>query len=207
MIKLFYARGSCSLATHVALEFTGVSYQAVRVDLSKGEQQSSKFLELNPKGRVPALLTSKGVLTETPALLAYVARTWPDANLLPHRDPFEIAEVEAFNAYLCATVHVAHAHNFRASRWVDDHAAIAAIKRKVPQAVGASYRPIEEGLRPGPWVCGEHFTICDIYLFTLSRWLERDGVDTACLPLVMAHRERVRASPEVGRVLAEVGES
>ena len=69
--KLYYAPGTCALASHIALEEAGADYSAVRLDFKSNQQQSPEYLKVNPKGRVPALVTDKGVLTETPAILAY----------------------------------------------------------------------------------------------------------------------------------------
>jgi glutathione S-transferase len=203
MLKLFYSLGSCSLASHIALEEAGANYQAVRIDVRAGDQRKPEYLALNPKGRVPALVTDQGVLTENPAILAYIAQTHPQARLAPLDDPFAFGEVQAFNSYLAATVHVAHAHRHRGYRWADDEAAWASMTAKVPQSVGETFQLIEDGLLRGPWVLGEAYSICDGYLFTLADWLEGDGVDPARLPRVIEHRERVRARPAVRKVLAE----
>jgi glutathione S-transferase len=159
---------------------------------------------VNPKGRVPALVTDERILTETPAILAYVAQTFPDARLAPLDSPFEFARAQAFNSYLCSTVHVAHAHRMRGHRWVDesDAHAIAAMQRKVPESVGAAFALIEDGMLEGPWVLGERHSICDGYLFTLAQWLEKDGVDLARLPRVLDHRRRVAERQAVQRALA-----
>jgi glutathione S-transferase len=118
-------------------------------------------------------------------------------------DPFEFARVQEFNSYLCSTVHVAHAHRMRGYRWANDDTAIEAMKRKVPQSVGEAYALIETGMFRGPWVMGGHYTLCDPYLFTLSQWLEDDGVDPAGLPKIAAHRERMRQRPAVQRALTK----
>ena len=127
-------------------------------------------------------MTERGVLTETPAILAYVAQTHPQANLAPLDDPFAFAELQSFISYLCSTVHVAHAHRARGYRWTDDPAAIEAMKKKVPQSVGACFDLIERKMFRGPWVMGEAYTIADPYLFTIARWLEVDSVDPAAFP-------------------------
>ena len=133
MLKLFYALGSCSLASHIALEEAGADYELVAMSTKAGDQRTPQYLAINPKGRVPALVTDRGVLTETPAILAYVAQSYPAAKLAPLDDPFAFAEAQAFNSYLCATVHVAHAHKHRGYRWADDPAALAEMTRKVPR--------------------------------------------------------------------------
>lgn len=206
MLKLFYTPHTCALASHIALEEAGAEYGIERIDFGADEQRSPDYLAVNPMGRVPSLMTDRGVLTETPAILAFVAQTFPRAALAPLDDPFGFARVQAFNSYLCSTVHVAHAHRMRGYRWADDPAAIAEMRRKVPQAVGECYDLIECGLLRGPWVMGDAYTVCDPYLFTLAQWLEADGVDPARLPGVRDHRRRMSDRPAVRRaVAAELG--
>lgn len=202
MYTLFYSPGSCSLASHIALEEAGADYEARRIDFQAGQQRSPDYLAINPKGRVPALVTPRGILTETPAILAFIAQSFPEARLAPLSDPFAFGQIQAFNSFICSTLHVAHAHGRRGSRWADDPDAIAAMERKVPETVGAAFEMIETGMFKGPWVMGEDYSIADAYLFTVALWIERDQVDTAKLPGIIAHRERVRARPQVAKVLA-----
>jgi glutathione S-transferase len=203
MLKLFYALGSCSLASHIALEEAGADYELVAMDTKAGDQRRPEYLAINPKGRVPALVTDRGVLTETPAILAFVAQSYPSARLAPLDDPFAFAQAQAFNSYLCSTVHVAHAHRHRGYRWADDPAALQEMTRKVPETVGACFQLIEDEMLAGPFVLGEAFSICDAYLFTLADWLEGDGVDPKRFLKVHAHRERVRQRAAVRKVLAQ----
>ena len=203
-LKLFSAVGSCSLASHIALEEAGADYEVVAMSTRDGDQLRPEYLAVNPKGRVPALVTERGVLTETPAILAFIAQSYPAAGLAPLDDPYAFARAQAFNSYLCATVHVAHAHRHRGYRWADDPAALAEMTRKVPQTVAACFQLIEDELLAGPHVLGEAYSICDPYLFTLAGWLEGDGVDPARFPRVLAHRERIAARPAVRKVLAEL---
>jgi glutathione S-transferase len=202
MLKLYYARHTCALASHIALEEAGAAYETVRLDFGSTDQRKPDYLAINPKGRVPSLVTDQGILSETPAILAFIAQSFPEATLAPLDDPFAFAQVQAFNSYLCSTVHVAHAHRMRGYRWADDAAAIAEMKRKVPQSVGDCFALIEDGMLAGPWVMGEKYTICDPYLFTLAQWLEADGVDLSRLPRVLDHRHRVAERPATKRALA-----
>ena len=205
MHTLYTAPGTCALASHIALIDAGVPYDLVQVDFRAKAQQSPDYLAVNPKGRVPALVTSQGTLTETPAILAYIAQTSPAATLAPLADPFAFAEMQAFNSYLCSTVHVAHAHRMRGHRWVDDPAAIAAMQKKVPETVGAAFALIEHDMLRGPWVMGDAYTVADAYLFTVARWLEGDGVDLTKLPRVLEHRARMTERPGVKRAMDELG--
>ena len=205
MLTFFYATNTCALASHIALEEAGADYETHWIDFKSAEQTKPDYLAINPKARVPALKTDRGVLTETPAILAYVAQTHPQAKLAPLDDPFAFAELQGFVNYLCATVHVAHAHRGRGYRWADDPAAIEAMKKKVPQSVGACFELIERKMFRGLWVMGEAYTIADPYLFTLARWMEVDGVDPAAFPRVLDHRDRMAERPAVQRVLKSEG--
>jgi len=202
MMKLYFAKGTCALASHIALEEAGAQYSTVRINFATSEQQSPEYLAINPKGRVPTLVTDKGTLTETPAMLAFIAQSFPKAKLAPLDDPFGFAQVQAFNSYRCSTVHVAHAHRMRGTRWADDPGAIEAMKRKVPQTVAACFDMIESKMFQGPWVMGETYTICDPYLFTLARWLEGDSVDPLRFPKVKAHRDRMSERAAVRKAVA-----
>ena len=135
-------------------------------------------------------------------MLVYVAQGYPAANLAPMSDPFRFAQMQAFNSYLCSTLHVAHAHRMRGHRWADDAASFADMQRKVPKSVGACYELIEREMLAGPWVMGNAYTISDPYLFTLAQWMEGDGVDPARFPKVSAHRRRVAERAAVRKAVA-----
>jgi glutathione S-transferase len=203
MLTLYYAPHSCALATHLALAHAKADFEAVKLDFSAHQQRSAEYLAINPKGRVPALVTARGVLTESPALLLYVAQMYPASQLAPLDDAFALVQFNSFNSYLCSTVHVAHAHRMRGTRWADDPDALEAMRRKVPQSVGDAFAHIERGFLRGPWVMGEAFSAADYYLLTMSRWLEGDGVDLTRLPRVLDHRARMLALPVVQQVIAQ----
>jgi glutathione S-transferase len=202
MIKLFWSQGSCALAAHIALEEAGAEYEAVRTNLREKANLTPEYLALNPKGRVPALATEQGVLTENVAILAWVAQMFPQAKLAP-TDPWGFAQALSFNTYLASTVHVAYAHRMRGYRWADEESSFEDMRRKVPQTMGACFQLIEDEFLKGPFVLGDTFSICDGYLFTLADWLEGVGVDPKQFPKVHDHRERIRARPAVSKVLAE----
>ncbi len=207
MLKLFYAPKTCALASHIALEEAGATYETQRLDFGAAEQRKPDYLKINPKGRVPALATDRGILTETPAILAYIAQSFPKAKLAPLDDPFAFGKLQAFNAYLCATLHVAHAHGRRAERWVDaaDTHAVEAMKKKLPQSVGDCFALVEREMFVGPWVMGPHYTVADPYLFTVAGWMEGDGVDPKRFPKLIDHCARMAERPAVKTALAAEG--
>ena len=201
-LTLYFTPGTCAQAVRIALEEAQAPYTLVRVDFASQQQRSPEYLAVNPKGRVPALVTEHGTLTETPALLAYVAQRFADARLAP-ADPFGFARMQEFHSYLASTVHIAHAHRPRASRWADEPEAQAAMQRKVPANMTECFTLIERHyLGEGPWVLGEQYSVADGYLFTVAGWLKSDGVDIAQFPKVHAHSQRLAQRPAVQRALA-----
>ncbi len=203
MLTLFYARNTCARAAHIALAESGLPYRTTRLDFTTGEQRKPGYLTINPKGRVPALVTERGTLTENPAILSYIAQSAPMARLAPLDDAFAFAQMQAVNTYLCSTVHVAHAHRFRGARWSDDVDAQQSMQRKVASNMRECFELIEATMLRGPWVLGEQYTVADAYLYTIAGWLEGDGVDLAGLPATRDHMARMAQRPAVQKALAE----
>jgi glutathione S-transferase len=207
MLKLFYAPGACSLASHIALEEAGADYEVVRLDLKAGDQTKPEYLKVNPKGRVPVLVTDRGTLTESPAILSYIAQTHPQAGLAPTDDPFAFAELQAFNVFLTSSVHVAFAHAFRPGRFADGDAAAEAMRAKVPEALDDLFGLVEDKLSDGrAWVHGDRYTVSDPYLYIFTRWYQRDGMGHPDrYPRLQAHFARVAQRQAVKKVLADEG--
>jgi glutathione S-transferase len=155
MLKLYTAPGTCALASHIALAEVEADYTLEKLDFKANQQNSPGYLEINPKARVPSLVTGQGILTETPAMLVYIAQTHPRAKLAPLDDPFAFAQVQSFANYLASTVHVAHAHKMRGSRWASEESSFADMKRRIPETVGACFALIETKMLRVPWVMGK----------------------------------------------------
>ena len=111
--------------------------------------------------------------------------------------------MQSFNNYLCATVHVAHAHKGRGYRWATQESSFADMKAMIPKSVGATIELIEKGMLRGPWVMGEQYTICDPYLYTIALWLEGDSIDLKTLPKIADHMKRMADRPAVKKVMGE----
>jgi glutathione S-transferase len=204
MLKLFYAPGACSLAPHIVLEEIGADAVFERVNLREGAQRAPAYLAINPKGRVPALATDRGVLTENPAILAYLAQSFPADRLAPLDDAFLFARMQAFNLFLCSTVHVAFAHAFRPERYADGEAAALAMRAKAPQALAGAFALVEETFADGrPYVLGEAYSVADPYLLVFSRWMDSRGLGSlAGFPRTAEHLALVSQRPAVVRALA-----
>lgn len=198
-LTLHLAPGTIALASHAALEEVGAEHRLAWLNFKAGDQGSDAYLAVNPKGRVPALETPRGVLTETIAILEWIAETYPDAALMPS-DPWARARARETMTYLASTAHVNHAHKLRGHRWADDPAAHEAMRAKVPETMAASAGWLEARME-GDWVVGR-FSVADLYLWAVTRWLEGDGVPLGGYPRLRAHHDRVRARPAVARAEA-----
>ena len=197
MLKLYWAPGTVASASAIALEEGNVHWEGIRVDFASGEQTKPAYHSVNPKGRVPALATPEGVLTETGAILEYIAAT-AVPGLVPV-DPLQAARMREVMYYLASTMHVNHAHKMRGSRWADDERSWADMKAKVPETMAASCAYIED-LVEGPFLFGDHVTLADAWLYTISTWLEADGVDVSRFPKLEAFREAMSARTSVKAV-------
>ncbi|WP_170566392.1 glutathione S-transferase family protein [Ruegeria atlantica] len=200
-MQLYFAPRTISIAVAIALEEAGLEYEAVRLDFAEGEQTKPAYKQINPKGRVPALAVDGGILTETGALLEYVAAVAPDAGLVP-ADPVMAARMREVMYYLASTMHVNHAHKLRGARWADKKASWKDMTDKVAQTMTASCEYIvSNGLR-GPFVLGDTVSLADAYLYVVCSWLEGDGVDVSAFPKILAFREAMEARASVQAVRA-----
>jgi len=205
MLKLYTHLGTIGLACEIALEDAGAAYEVHRMNFGENEQRAAPYLAINPKSRVPSLETDRGVITETPAILGYIARTFPAARLAPEGDPFAMAQLESLMSYLCAWVHPAAAHRHRGYRWADDPVAIADMRRKAPEVFGEAMRLIDTTIFRGPWALGEAYSVADPYLYVVTGWIPRDTLDMADFPRLADHHARMGERPAVRTVLARLG--
>ena len=196
-MKLFYAKGTISIAPAIALIEAGLDHDLARIDFATAEQTKPDYLAINPKGRVPALVLNDGtVLTETGALLDYIAAIAPQAHLLPQTAE-TAAHMRSVMYYLASTMHVAHAHKMRGSRWADKAESHADMTAKVPQTMTACAAYVEAECLHGDYVCGDQFTIGDAYLFVVCNWLAGDGVILSDFPKIAGFMDRMNARDSV----------
>lgn len=201
-MQLYYAPNTIAAATAIALEEAGLEYEAIRIDFAAKEQAGAAYAQINPKGRVPALAVDGGILTETPALLEYIAELVPEKQLMPE-GIIERARLREVISYLASTMHVNHAHKLRGARWAAKPASCKDMKAKVPQTMAASCDFIcRQGLR-GPFVLGEQFSIADCHLYTICTWLEGDGVTLADYPKLQTFMAAMEARDSVRAVHAK----
>ncbi|MES0862297.1 glutathione S-transferase family protein [Ruegeria sp. SCPT10] len=200
-MQLYYAPRTISVAIAIALEEAGLDYEAIKLDFAGGEQTKPAYKQINPKGRVPALAVDGGILTETGALLEFIAAKAPEAGLVP-ADPVMAARMREVMFYLASTMHVNHAHKQRGHRWADKESSWKDMTAKVAETMTASCDYISaNGLR-GPFVLGEVVSLADAYLYVVCSWLEGDGVDVSAFTKIVAFREAMEARASVQAVRA-----
>jgi glutathione S-transferase len=160
MLTLYYSPGACSLAPHIALEETGATYALQLVSIPKGEQQAPEYLNVNPRGKIPALRTEEGMLTENVAILTYIARSFPQVRLLPE-EPIGMARCLSHMAYLSNTVHPAFTHIVRPGRFATDKSAQENVKATGRENAWKLLQELDRLLDGQQWVLGSRYSVAD----------------------------------------------
>jgi glutathione S-transferase len=205
-LTLFLSPGACSRVTLNALEEIGLDFAVKLVDLSKNEQKSPGYLAVNPKGKVPALRIGDRVMTENPAILAYLDRTHPDARLLPHAaDPITDSQALIDLTWCCATLHplvrqIRNPQRFTAG----DTSGVKANGMENFAPIVGSIASRVDGQR---WWYGADWSILDVYLSWACTTAQAGGINLADFPTVLDHARRVEARPAFQRALAREREA
>ena len=200
-MHLYYAPGTISIAVAITLEEAGLDYTTTKVSFADAEQTKAPYLAKNPKGRVPTLEVQGQMLTETGALLDYIAASAPQAGLVP-ANPLDAVHMRSVMYYLASTMHINHAHKMRGSRWADQQSSFDDMKAKVPQTMATSARYIEDHALKGPFVMGDTLSLADPYLFVVCNWLKGDQVDPADYPRITAFMTAMEARASLKAVRA-----
>jgi glutathione S-transferase len=201
MLTLYYAPGACSMASHIALEETGAQYTPRLVQFAKAEQQSAEYRDaVNARGKVPALQTDDGILTENVAILTYLARTFPDTKLLP-TDTLGLARCLSHMAYLSNAVHPTFTRIARTARFAKSEAAQAEVKEAAREAYWGLLQELDGTIDGKEWVMGENYTACDPYTLVFYGWGVRIGLPMTELKSYTAFKDRMVQRPAVRKVL------
>ncbi|MDN5864160.1 MAG: glutathione S-transferase N-terminal domain-containing protein [Gammaproteobacteria bacterium] len=199
-MKLYYAPGACSLATHIVLEWTGKSYEAEKVSI---HPKSENLLAVNPAGAVPVLEDDGWVLTQNSAILNYLADVYPEAKL-GGDTPRARAEVNRWLGVINSEVHPAYKPFFGAMDYLGDKAAIEKVHENSRQAIRKNLERADKQLESHDWIAGE-CSVADAYLFVMLRWAKAQKIDLAGLDHVEAWFKRMSSDSAVTKVLREEG--
>jgi len=179
MLTLYFAPGTSSMAPHIALHEIGVPFEARPLSFKRKEQRGPEFLAINPEGKVPTLLIDGRPLTEVAGILFYLARRYPEAELLPAGDPEAEARVVSWMSFIASTVHPA--------------------RREGLEHASRVYAMVDRRLGSDQWAV-ERYSIADIHLFRLF-WRFRGAFKPKAdaFPHLEAHYERMMARAAVRR--------
>jgi len=207
MLRLYYSPGACSLAPHIMLEEIGAPYRLELVSIAEGKTRSAEYLVIDPKGRVPVLITEDGeTLTELPAICWYLAQQTMHPALFPH-GPLAAARVLEWCNWLSGTVHaMAFGQIWRPQRFVAEEAMHPAVQAKGRADLLEHFASIERRFSERDWAVGHAYTLVDPYLLVFYRWGDRIGLDMrADYPSWTRHAERLLQRPAVQRAVAQEG--
>jgi glutathione S-transferase len=181
MLTLYFAPGASSFAVHIALHEVGTAFEGKPLSFKNNDMRSPGYLAINPEGKVPTLLIDGRPLTEVVAILYYLAKRFPEAQLLPHNDLKAEAQVLSWMSFIASTLHPARARGL-------DHA--TEVYRVADRRLG------------GGWALGERYSIADIHLFRLYwRFFNSLRPAPGTFPNLDAHYARMMARPAVQRTI------
>jgi glutathione S-transferase len=181
MLTLYFAPGSSSMAPHIALHEINVPFEARPLSFARRESRAPAYLALNPEGKVPTLLIDGTPLTEVAAILFYLAKTFPETELLPDGTRAE-AQALSWMSFCAATLHPA--------------------RRRGLAHASQVYAIADLRLGGQEWALGR-YSIADIHLLRLF-WRFRASLRPSeeSFPNLIAHHDRMMARPAVQRTIA-----
>lgn len=199
-MKLYYSPGACSLSPHIVAHELGLPVAIEKVDTKTKRTESGRdFLAINPKGYVPALELDNGeVLTEGPAIVQYLADQKGNTALAPANGTLARARLQEMLNYITSEIHKSYSPLF-------SDATPEATRAERHAYLAKRYDFIEKILAKQPYLLGEHFSVADAYLFTVTRWADFVKLDLSAFPHVQAFQKRVAQRPSADAALRAEG--
>ncbi len=155
MLELYFAPGSSSMAPHIALKEIGCPFEPRPLSFHRRETRTPEFLAINPAGKVPVLVVDGRPICEVLAILTYLARTYPEAGLLP-ADPVGEAQALEWMSFMASAVHPT--------------------RQQGPEAAREAWILAERKLGQRDWAAGGRYSIADIHLFRIY-WRFRNSLN------------------------------
>ncbi|HZS64080.1 MAG TPA: glutathione transferase GstA [Xanthobacteraceae bacterium] len=199
-MKLYFSPGACSLSPHIILREAGADFEIEQVDnRAKKTKSGADYWRINPKGYVPTLELDDGQrLTEGPVIVQYIADRYPQAGLIPPCGSFERYRVQEWLNFITSEIHKTFTPLFRDTT-------PAEYKSIAKENLGKRYDFIEQHLAANDYLAGGKFGVADAYLFVVSNWLQRVGIDTARWPNLRAYLKRIGSRPKVEEAMKAEG--
>jgi glutathione S-transferase len=188
------------MAPHIALREANVAFDLVKTDIrAKTLEDGSDYLEINPKGAVPALRLEGGtVLTENAAILQYVGDLAPESGLLPALGDFDRYRAIEWLNYVATELHKGFGPLWNPSSSEE-------VKEATRKLIGGKFDYVQGRLGEGPYLLGDRFTLPDAYLFVILNWTKIHGIDLSRWPGLTAYQQRVAQRPRVAETLGAEG--
>ncbi|MDR6854395.1 glutathione transferase GstA [Variovorax guangxiensis] len=199
-MKLYYSPGACSLSPHIALREAGIAFEPVLASTKSHKlQDGTDYYGINPLGYVPMLELDDGTrLREGPAIVQYIADLAPTKNLAPAAGTLSRYRLQEWLTFIGTEIHKTYSPFFNPA--MPDEAK-AVFKSKLQ----SRYEWLDRELAGKQYLMGEHFTVADGYLFTVTNWAKPVGIDLSPYPNVQAWHARVGARPNVQEALKAEG--
>ena len=207
-LKLFFSPGACSRVTLIALEETGASFETELVAFMAGEHKAPAYLALNPAGKVPTLLVEDRPLAQNVAILTFLARSFPDAGLMPFTgDAFEDAELLSELVWCSSDLHPLVTRLRIPNFFCDLPGAPERVRQMAEAPMAAQLAKAEARLRERSWFLGDHWSAIDAYLYWVWFRITGAGFDAEPFPALVRHAAKMEERPAVRRALAREAEA
>jgi glutathione S-transferase len=198
-MKLYYSPGACSLAPHIVLREAGLDHALVKVNTkAKQTADGRNYLDINPKGYVPALELDDGqVLTEAAVLVQYLADRAPVPGLAPAPGSADRYRLQEWLNFIATELHKGHGVLWYPNIPDDE-------KNRAREKLAARYDHLSTHLAGREWLLGR-YSVADAYLFTILNWAQWTGIDLSRWPVLQQYHARVAARPQVQQALKAEG--
>jgi glutathione S-transferase len=199
-MKLYYSPGACSLSPHIALREAGLAFEPVLASTKSHKlQDGTDYYGINPLGYVPMLELDDGTrLREGPAIVQYIADLAPNKNLAPASGTLSRYRLQEWLTFIGTEMHKTYSPMFNPNM-PEEAKAIFRTKLR------SRYEWLNGELEGKDYLMGEHFTVADGYLFTVTNWTKPTGVDISPYANVQAWHARVGARPAVQEAMKTEG--
>jgi len=199
-MKLYYSPGACSLSPHIALEESGLKYEAILAPTkTKLLPDGSDYRKINPLGYVPFLVLDDGTgLREGAAIVQYIADQAPDKKLAPPNGSIARYQLQGWLNFIATELHKGFSPLYNPA--LNDEAKAAFKARLLDRLTW-----VDGELAGKAYLTGDDFTVADGYLFNVTNWVKPMGIDIAPLTRLNAWRDRVAARPAVQAAMRAEG--
>lgn len=203
-MELFYGKGACSMAPHIALCEAEANFKINSIPLD-GTQKKQPYVDINPKGSVPALKTDSGeILTECAVILQYIGDQFPDKNLIPRSGTMERYRAQEWLNYIATEFHKGIGAFFGYARLANEQTK-ADMREASLTKLKWHFDIINKHFTNNHFVLGSQFSVADAYLFTTLNWCGGVKIDLTAYPSIQSYRDRVAGRAAVRTAMKEEG--